>query len=463
MKKTVLFLMNGFGIEQLDSYSIYDNKLMPNLDSYTKNYLFSSITTPSYNMVSGYRVFSTKSKYPLSCYLIDNYINNLEANRNLVFYSNSVKPEGKIHLFLFLENEKILEHLKSFLKFLQCKKNNSIFIHLVLTGDNMDNYKEVERLVNKIVYEMTDCKIGIIIGSNSLNAINQSSFMNMFQNEIGEKWREISKKISSLVSMKIEPKNVKEFFLNDGFKFNVNDSIFLFNYEFCDMSNFTNNISKIANHDQFFSLFPINGVKYPMFSYPKSGVSMVNTLSKINAKALVLANSSNMKIINYYCNGLQNVLSEQLSFAKTDEDFLLKQEDVKAIIRDSNYDLIIINYQIDSIKTVDELRQKLSKLDGILGYIHDFCIENKISLFISSLYGIQKEIPVDNFTKAYINFAGKVPFIVIDPVFNKTNFTIGMGDITTLAETVYTNINNKYNGGEVLIKRKNQILKMLKK
>ena len=49
MKKTVLFLMNGFGIEQLDSYSIYNAKLMPNLDSYTKNHLFAAISTPSYN------------------------------------------------------------------------------------------------------------------------------------------------------------------------------------------------------------------------------------------------------------------------------------------------------------------------------------------------------------------------------------------------------------------------------
>ena len=229
------------------------------------------------------------------------------------------------------------------------------------------------------------------------------------------------------------------------------------------MSNFVTNMAKITNHDNYFSLFPLNGIKYPMFSYPKSGVSMVNTLTKINAKALILANSSNMKIINYYCNGLQNIISPQLSFAKTDDDFLLNQENVKAIIRDANYDLIIINYQIDSVKNVDELNKKLVKLDSILGYVHDFCIENKISLFISSLYGIQREIPVDNFTKAFVNFAGKVPFIVIDPIFNNTNFSLGIGDIYTLADTVYTNINNKHNGGEVLIKKKNPLLKMLKK
>ena len=463
MKKTVLFLMNGFGIEQLDSYSIYNAKLMPNLDSYTKNHLFAAISTPSYNLVSGYRVFSTGSKYPLSCSLIDSYIDKFETNQNLMFYLNSIKPEGKIHLFLSLENEKSIEHLRAFLKFIRSKKQNKIFIHLVLTGDNIDNYKEVERLINKIVYELVDCKLGIIVGINSLNAVNLLAFMNMFQNEVGEKWREVSKKISSLVSLKTEPKNVKEFFLNEGFKFDVNDSIFFFNYEQTDMTNFVNNISKLTNTDTYFSLFPLTGIKYPMFAYPKSGISMVNYLEKINAKALVLADSSSMRVINYYCCGLQSVVSPRISFAKTDNDLLLNQENIKAIIRDSDYDLIMIDFRIDDAKNVDELNKKLSKLDGILRYIHDFCVENKISLFISSLYGMQKEIPVDNFTRAFINFAGKVPFVVIDPVFNKANFSLGLGDIHTLADTVYTNINSKHNGGDVLIKRKNPLLKMLKK
>ena len=463
MKKTVLFLMNGFGIEQLDSYSIYNAKLMPNLDSYTKNHLFAAISTPSYNLVSGYRVFSTGSKYPLSCSLIDSYIDKFETNQNLMFYLNSIKPEGKIHLFLSLENEKSIEHIRSFLKFIRSKKQNKIFIHLVLTGDNIDNYKEVERLINKIVYELVDCKLGIIVGINSLNAVNLLAFMNMFQNEVGEKWREVSKKISSLVSLKTEPKNVKEFFLNEGFKFDVNDSIFFFNYELANMTNFVNNISKLTNTDTYFSMFPLTGIKYPMFAYPKSGISMVNYLEKINAKALVLADSSSMRVINYYCCGLQSVVSPRISFAKTDNDLLLNQDNIKAIIRDSDYDLIMIDFRIDDVKNVDELNKKLSKLDGILRYIHDFCVENKISLFISSLYGMQKEIPVDNFTRAFINFAGKVPFVVIDPVFNKANFSLGLGDIHTLADTVYTNINSKHNGGDVLIKRKNPLLKMLKK
>ena len=187
---------------------------------------------------------------------------------------------------------------------------------------------------------------------------------------------------------------------------------------------------------------------------------MLNTLNNIDAKALVISNRNSMGVINYYCCGLQNIISDRIVFVKTDN---LNFEQLKSIIRDSVYSFIIINYQIDDVKTVLELNDRLSRLDKMLGYIHDFCVEGEYSLFISSLYGMQKELAVDNFVKATVNFSHKVPLIVIDPVFNKANFILGIGNTYNLAHTIYTNINNNYAGGEVLIKRKNFIMKLFKK
>lgn len=459
MKKTVLFLMNGFGIEQINSYNIYNAKLMPNLDSYTKNYLFTSIESKAYDLVSGYRTFSTSSDLPLSYSLIDNYYTKFNENKNLNFYLNSIRPEGKVQLFLFYDSEKSFEHIKSFCNYIKTK-NSKIYLHIVLTSHNTNNYKDIEKIISKINYEFKDIKIGIIVGINSITTQNLTAFMNMFQNEVGEKWKEVTKKISYLQTSKTLPKDVKEFYINDGFKFDVNDSIFFFNYEYFDLSNFILNISKVNNINDYCSLFGMNGVKYPMFAYPSSGISMANSLKKIEAKTLVLLNSENIKQINYYCNGLQNIVSNNICFTKTDNG--INPNYLKSIIRDSNYDLIIINFQIDNVKTVSELNEKLSRLDIMLKAVHDFCVDLKISLFISSLYGMQKELVVDNFVKATVDFSLKVPFIVIDPVFNKTNFTLGIGNIYTLANTVYTNINPK-NEGAVLIRKKDFIAKMIKK
>ncbi len=459
MKKTVLFLMNGFGIEQIDSYNIYNSKLMPNLDSYTKNYLFTAIESKAYDLKSGYRTFSTASDLPLTYSLIDNYYLKFSENKNLNFYLNSIRPEGKVQLFLFYENEKSFEHIKSFCNYIK-NKNNKIYLHFILTSHNTNNYKEIDKIVTKISYDFKDIKIGIIVGINQLMNQNLTSFMNLFKNEVGEKWKEITKKISYLETSKIKPSDVKEFYMNEGFKFDVNDSFFFFNYEYYDISSFISNISTINNINDYCSLFEMKGVKYPMFAYPLSGISMANSLKKINAKTLILLASENIKQINYYCNGLQNVVSDNICFAKTDDG--LNPNFLKSIIRDSEYDLIIINFQIDNVKTVTELNEKLSKLDMMLKVIHDFCVELKISLFVSSLYGMQKEIAVDNFVKATVNFSLKVPFIVIDSIFNKSNFSISSGNIYTMANTLYTNINPK-NEGAVLIRKKDFITKMIKK
>ena len=459
MKKTVLFLMNGFGIEQLNSYNIYNAKLMPNLDYYTKNYLFTPIESKAHDLISGYRTFSTGSDLPLTYSLIDNYVDNFSNNKNFDLYLNSIKPEGKIQLFLSLENEKGYEHLKAFLKFIRSKKNNPICLHLILTADNTNNYKLIERIINRISYDIKECRIGMVVGLNSLYAMNLTAFMNLYKNEIGEKWREITKKINALENTKVKPYNVKEFHMNEGFKIANDDSLFFFNYEYCDLTNLVNTISKEFNVG-IYSLFGINGIKYTMFAYPKSGISMLNSLNKIDAKALILTNKDSIKFLNYYCCGLENILSERVFFSKTDNG--LNPNLLKSIIKDSDYDLIIINYQVDNVSKVDELKDKLSNLDKILGVIHDFCVEKEISLFISSLYGMQKELAVDNFINAVVDFSGKVPFIVVDPIFKKSNFMVTQGNMFNLADTVYTNINNKYSG-IVLIRKKGYITKMLKK
>jgi len=464
LKKTVLFLMNGFGIEQQDSYNIYNSKLMPNLDSYTSKYLFSTIESHDYDFADGYRIFSTGSKTPLTYSLINKYMENFASHPNMNFYLNNIKEDSKVHLFMFVQNEQNLEHLKHFLRFIKTKYNNKIILHLVLTSEDIGNYKLLESMIAKISYnnDFKDCKIGTVIGKNVLCGNDLITYMNMLKNEIGEKWIEVSRKFDSLVKSKTAPMDVKEFYMTDDCKLSDKDIYFFFNYEHLDLSNFVNVLSNLNPNCKYFSLFQIKGIQYPMYAYPISGNSMAASLKSIDAKALVLCESRYISYINYVLNGLNNVTSENISYLKTDVNF--GKEQLKSILTNSEYDLILIDYRIDNCKTVDELKSRLANLDLMLGFVHDTCVENKVSLFISSLYGMKKEIEIDHFAKAYINFSNKVPVLVIDPVFNKVNFRLdNIGNVNTLANTVYTNINNKYNGGDVLIKKKGYLSKLLKK
>ena len=460
MRKTVLFLMNGFGIEQSDSYNVYNSKLMPNLDSYTQKYLFSTIESKEYNFKDGYRMFSTGNNVALTYPLMNNYMENFGANSNMNFYLNNISNESRIQLFMFIKNEQSLNHLKHFLSFIRTKKTNPIFIHLVLTSDDLNNYKELEHIITKINYDYKECKVSTIIGKNVLTSQNLSTYMNLLKNEVGEKWIEIQRKFKALFSSKISPFDSKEFYVNDGFRLKDNDTFFFFNYEYVDLTNFLNNINSLCPNSKHFSMFQIKGIQYAMFAYPMSGKSMVESLKNIGARALILTEPAYMPYTNYMVNGLSNEIPENISYSRTDVNFGASQ--LQTIIKNSNYDLIIIDYHIDNVTTINELKDKLSKLDKIIGLTHDICVENDVTLFISSLYGMNKELKIDNFMKAFINFSTKVPVLVIDSVFNKINFRLDFGNVHTLANTVYTNINKKY-VGDVLIKKKGYLSKAIKK
>jgi hypothetical protein len=453
MKKTILFLMNGFGIEQVDSYSIYTKDLMPNLDNYTKEYLFSSIESKATTLEDGLLNFSTGVKLPLSYSLVDRIYNDYANSKNFNFYVQNIRPESKIHLFCFVESDRVLEHLKYFVNFINSKCQNPIFIHCVLTSNDINNYKEIERTITRIHYDFNNCKVATIIGENTLKEFNLTSYMNMLQNEIGEKWRELSKKFNSLQNSKIAPNDVKEFIMNEGFRVEANDNLFFFNYKFSDMENFISSIAKVVDCSKTFSLFPIKGIKYPMLAYPKSGISFMHSLKKISSKALVVSDSKRISKINYYLTGLQSIIPENISYVKSDNGYLDNINNLKAIM-DDDFDLIVIDYSIDECSTIPQIKELLSKLDVTLKNVVDYSISKEYSLFISSLYGIKKEMPLDNFTKYLVDFASKVPFIVVDPVFKKDNFRIDIGDVNNLAHTVYTSIDKSYSGGNVLIKKK---------
>jgi len=132
MKKTVLYLMNGFGVENRNSYPVYNSNLMPNIDAYTKQYLFGAIETNAFDMGDGYRYFSTGSKYALTYPLLDQFSENFDANPNLKNYLERIPGNSNIHLFCFMENNKALEQLKSFLTYIRTKNQNTVFLHLIL-------------------------------------------------------------------------------------------------------------------------------------------------------------------------------------------------------------------------------------------------------------------------------------------------------------------------------------------
>ena len=81
-RKTVLFLINGFGIERKESYSIYDSSLMPTFDEITKKYLFSTIESNVNNYYDGYRNMSLDINELYNYSILDGQIEDKKLQTN---------------------------------------------------------------------------------------------------------------------------------------------------------------------------------------------------------------------------------------------------------------------------------------------------------------------------------------------------------------------------------------------
>ena len=76
MKKNILLLINGFGVEQADSVSVYSKELMPNMDMLTTTGIFGSIPSNELDYKSGYRKFSIGISDALTYSIVNNDISN---------------------------------------------------------------------------------------------------------------------------------------------------------------------------------------------------------------------------------------------------------------------------------------------------------------------------------------------------------------------------------------------------
>ncbi len=456
MKKVVLFLINGFGIEQKDSFSIYNSELMPNLDMLTKENLFSSIETNSFILGDAYRVFSIETKKALPYSFMDTYSSKLTENPNFNLYLKETLNSPKIHVFYFLEAEEIFEHLKNLSNII----NKSIYVHLVLTSNNIADYSLVEKLISKVNLELKTCKIGSISGLNIVKDFSKD-YIAMLKNGIGEKWNEVSKKLEVLKQSKTVPCNTKPFFVNSDSVINIDDSILFYNYNYFDATNFKNNLNQIYS-GKVFSMFPLKGINYPLYNYPISHLSLVNDLKKINAKALVITDSNNISKVNYYLNGLKNVNNDSLLFMKSEGDTLYNKNIISSILNDPQFNLIIVNHSVDDSANTLELKNKLKQIDNSIGIFKDICLTNNIIMVVSSLYGIKKEMLENQCEKKLVNFSSKVPVVILSENYNKKNYYLSPGSIIDLKHTCLKliNLEHKNNG---LIRKKSYLSKLIKK
>lgn len=465
--KTVMILLNGFGVESKKSYPIYNKELMPNLDMLTKNYLFSQLEANVNDIKDGYRDLCLQINEMYNYKVYDEATqNNLFNNDTIMNLKNEHEVrKSKLHVFCFVDNSlKIVEQIKNFVKNMNIDKNKIIYLHIVLTSNCVEDYDRILKILSKINIEIEDyAKIGLVLGLNNISNNVPSTELNFFLRilitEVGEKWQSFSQKIDVSYGMKQLPNMVKAFVVNDGFSIGKDDIFMIWNYDKVDLTNFINLLKQVKygednNNFMFLSLFEIicNEKINSILNYVVAKNSMVDNLTSLEAKALIMANKDDINIINYYANGLQLATSDKIRFIDV-ENYLFKPNELLNIINTYDDDLMIINYSIESVKTIEELKLMLHNIDIMIGNIYENSKGSKYSIVISSLYGINRVMNSEKGEICNVIFNEKLPIVFIDDFITKKDYLIIEGKVSDILPVCYKKISDKYIGNSIVVKK----------
>lgn len=461
MRKTILMLINGFGIERKDSMEVFTPELMPNLDYMTKNYLFSSLQASAGDYNNGYRLFSMPGVNKKKEDQIDNMIYDKTLYNNEVLKSISTSiPEGKkLHVFYTLDTGYKFHQVKEILRIINANKDKKIYMHLIMTSSSINDYNDIIKTISKISFETSEyVKLGFIVGRNK---INSDDALRTFYKEFGEHWNESTKKFDIFKKEIVNPEDAGIFYINKGFALEENDSVLFLNFQDVEMDRFYDDFTKMPL--QKYSLFEFNkeGVQNILEREEDSTTSIIDIAKKHNINLLVLTDKTRLNDINFYLNGMQKILSKNVTYATLDISLFATKEKVIELISSPNYDGFILDFNIGNMSVVNNIKDTLSKIDSIIKPISDASLEKNYTFIISSTYGMYSQV-LDGVVPKVINFAGKVPCVYQSNEYTKSDYSLSGGDTYALALTFLTNICDDVKQNKI-VRKLSSLDKMLSK
>ena len=454
MKKSILFLINGLGIERQGSYSISIDQCMPNLARTKETSFFTTAVIDSVEYHNAYEKFFLGNTYKRDVkYISENIINeNIINNSTFTSLKSSLSLEtSKLHVFIEPTNELIVDCVNELINKLSLNPNQKVFLHLLLTQQTINEYKKLTELVNYIKYHLDSrITVGFILGkellSDSLTPEELDMIRKMFFYCSCERWTETEKKFEDLMNSKIRPCLAPGFCAINGCNIEDNDVILFFNTRKSNYDKYINaiytNAPKVFKKQDFkidlYSLIQLD-TKFNVLSFANNIVydnSLSNILNKGNLKALIITKNETISFVNYLANGLNYVKNPSIDFMALDNNYLSNPANITNLIDMTNYNLIIFDYHMDVSKTINDLKEQLEKIDVVLGNVVKTC-ENKHSLFITSLYGLKKELPLApyNSEMVTIDYEMQIPIFFFDYTFPRGKYRLVPGETNDILNT----------------------------
>ena len=454
MKKSILFLINGLGIEKPGSYSISIDQCMPNLAKTKETSFFTTAIIDSVEYRSAYEKFFLGDTYQREVeYISEGILNdNVVNNPTFLGIKKSLEVENsKLHVFLEPTNDKIVDSVNKLVTMLGLGKDRRVFLHLLLTQQTVTEYKKLITIVNYIKYHIDEhITVGFIIGKENVGdelSKEKNDFLKkMFFACSCERWTETDKKLLSLQQANVRPCVVDGFCATNDCKIENNDTIVFFNTRRTSYDKFINvimnNASEMLKTDTinlpFYSIIRLD-TKYNIPTISESikyDNCLAEMLQKSGKKCLIITEEKNLTLVNLLANGLNPVNNPNIQFMKLDYNYLMNPNNITGIIDNTPYDLIIFDFHMDVSKTINDLKNQLSAIDVCLGYIVNISA-NKHSLFITSLYGLKKELPLADYNSEIVmlDYEMQIPIFFFDYTFPRSKYALYPGETNDILKT----------------------------
>ena len=449
MKKSIIFLINGLGIEKPGSYSISIDQTMPHLARTKETSYFTTAITSSLEPNTAYLRFfmGDTGNYELN-FIKENVLND-KLNSNPTynkFISSISRPKSKIHVFVEPRNDKIVEEINTLINTLTLEKDKPVYLHLILTQLTLSDYKRIKEITNYIKFHLNEhITVGFVMGRDFLSDELKKEEMDMMKKMFFycscERWTDTENKLESLKEANIIPCKAPGFTATNNCTINNGDTLLFFNTQ---RANYDKIIDSIYNNAGEVFKEEINLPVYSMIKlYSKYEIdsfaetinyknSLSNILKRNNKSALIITEKKNMNLINFYANGLNTIINPQISYMEPNDNLYDKNYIIN-LIDNTNYDLYIFDYYMDVSSTINNLKEKLSQIDVIIGNLAEVS-ENKHSLFITSLYGIKKELKMAEYNDEVveINYEMEIPIFFYDYTYPRSKYKLYPGETNNI-------------------------------
>lgn len=458
MRKTVLMLINGFGVERKDSAPIFSHELMPNLDDYTKKYLFGTLSTTAADFNTGYTNFSIppQGEEEVDSFEMDLFNGKVSKMPAIQDIQSRFTNQNTLHIICGAETEDKFTQIRNLMRLLNPDGSKNLFLHFVLDSPNLETYDSLTKLFTKFSFDNKRVyKLGFVVGKNNFNS---DDTFRLLLREQGESWPQYDKKFEILKNSIVRPEDAPPFKISPGFTLKENDLTIFLNYNDIDITRYKEEASKLKM--PLYSLYPLGDCPY-LYEKAKNEKYFTSILSKFNINIMLLSTQDKVNTINYCVNGAERVLSDKIVYILRDDELLSNKDAVINLVESTNKDGYIIDYDIGGYTRIEEMKDELHRIDAQIKNVCDACQEKGYTLIISSLYGMHKTMREGVIDKV-VNFSGLVPCIFINNEYNRENYSVGGTSTTGLMYTYLTNICDDVRANKMLHK-KSALDKLLKK